>query len=230
MHVILFDIDGTLIDTGGAGGAALLDAFRRLFGIDQPGRVQFSGRTDRAIGRDLFALHGLEDSEANWARLRQEYLVRLAEWLPRRKGFVLPGIGHLLERLSRLEHVAVGLLTGNLRDGARLKLQHYGLYHHFAFGGYGDEHFDRNHVAESALAAAYAHRSGQFQNGNFWVVGDTPLDIRCARWIKARILAVATGTHPRHELAAHEPDLLFDDLADVERFMSLVSEVEAPRR
>jgi len=222
MHIFLFDIDGTLINTGGAGGAALLEAFGELFGVEATGGVQFSGRTDRAIGKDLFELHGVENSEANWARLRQEYLTRLANFLPQRRGSVLPGIEPLLKKLSQLERVALGLLTGNLRDGARLKLEHFRLFHHFAFGGYGDDHCDRNQVAESALAAAQDHVRDNVVVDQLWVIGDTPLDIRCARWIQARVLAVATGTHPREELAEYEPDVLLDDLSDSDHVLSLI--------
>lgn len=222
MHVLLFDIDGTLINTGGAGSAALRSAFRNLFGIPLPKDVAYSGRTDRAITRDMFAVHDVEDSDENWQRLRQQYLTSLAESLPRCQGCVLPGITALLERLAATDCVSVGLLTGNLQDGARLKLEHYGLFHHFAFGGYGDEHFDRNHVAESALAAALAHLGGRQAPRSVWVIGDTPLDIRCARWINARSLAVATGTHPRAELADHRPDVLLNDLSDWEQVLSLL--------
>jgi phosphoglycolate phosphatase-like HAD superfamily hydrolase len=222
MHVLLFDIDGTLINTGGAGGAALRDAFRDAFGIPLLQDVPYSGRTDRAISRDMFVLHAVSDSDSNWARLQHEYLARLTDCLQRCCGRVLPGIAVLLDHLSRRDDMALGLLTGNLRDGARLKLEHYGLAHHFAFGGFGDDHFDRNQVAESALAAAVAHLDGLGTPQNIWVIGDTPLDIRCARWINARSLAVATGSHRRDELAAHQPDELLDDLSDVERVLSLL--------
>jgi phosphoglycolate phosphatase-like HAD superfamily hydrolase len=222
MRVLLFDIDGTLIHTGGAGGAALLHAFASLFQIPTPRDVPFSGRTDRAIGRDLFTLHEIADSAENWTRLSQEYLVQLPVYLPRRTGRVLPGVSELLDRLAQERETALGLLTGNLRDGARLKLEHYRLYHHFAFGGYGDEHEDRNHVAESALSAARRHLNGRAHADGLWVIGDTPLDIRCARWIGAKVLAVATGGHSRDELASHQPDLLLDDLADVDHVLSLM--------
>jgi phosphoglycolate phosphatase-like HAD superfamily hydrolase len=127
-----------------------------------------------------------------------------------------------LAHFSRREDVAVGLLTGNLRQGARMKLVHYQLDHHFSFGGYGDEHLDRNQVAETALEAARRHLDSRCGAPNIWVIGDTPLDIRCARWIRARVLAVATGSHPREELADHRPDVLLDDLSDVEQVLSLV--------
>jgi phosphoglycolate phosphatase-like HAD superfamily hydrolase len=217
MITLLFDIDGTLIHTGGAGGAALRSAFRDLFRVSRPHDVEYSGRTDRAIGQDMLALNNIDKSEQNWLRLRQEYLGQLPAFLPQCRGRVLPGVEELLNRLAQVDDLALGLLTGNLQEGARLKLEFYRLMHHFRFGGYGDEHLDRNHVAESALEAARRHSDGSFDPDRVWVIGDTPLDIRCARWIKARSLCVATGNHTRDELAGCRPDVLVDDLSDTER-------------
>jgi phosphoglycolate phosphatase-like HAD superfamily hydrolase len=217
MHVCLFDIDGTLLSSGGAGKAAMEAALREEFGLDAiRGQVPYSGRTDRSIGRDLLRLHGFDDAPASWQRLRDGYLERLPRCLQRHPGRVLPGIAALLERLSVREDVAVGLLTGNVRAGARLKLGHYGLFHHFAFGGFGDEHFDRDDVAREALAEVRRHLNGSVQLDRVWVIGDTPLDVSCARSIGARVVAVATGWHSRDELEAAAPDLLFADLSDPE--------------
>jgi phosphoglycolate phosphatase-like HAD superfamily hydrolase len=142
------------------------------------------------------------------------YLRRLPTYLARHQGRILPGIAELLKQLSPRTDVAVGLLTGNVRDGARLKLGHYGLYEHFAFGGFGDHHMDRDDVAREALEVACRHLGCWVNRDCSWVIGDTPLDIRCARAIGVRVAAVATGWHSREQLAAEKPDLLFDDLAD----------------
>jgi len=214
MITLLFDIDGTLINTGGAGGAALLDAFRDAFGITQPGKVPFSGRTDRGIGRSLFELHGIEDTSDNWELLRRGYVARLSDEMPRRQGTALPGIRPLIDHLATHDDVALGLLTGNVRDGARIKLRYFQLYEYFPFGGFGDEHHERNHVARAACEDARVHLGERFDPQQICVIGDTPLDIQCARAIQARVLAVATGIHPREELAAAAPDHLVDDLSD----------------
>jgi phosphoglycolate phosphatase-like HAD superfamily hydrolase len=215
MHVCLFDIDGTLIATGGAGKAALEAALASEFGIDRLiDRLQLSGRTDRAIVRDLFRLHGLAESSDNWRRLRTAYLGHLPVCLARNQGRVLPGIVGLLDHLRERDDVAVGLLTGNIRDGARIKLGHFDLHHHFAFGGFGDEHWDRDDVAREALAAVRGRLNGQVDLAKVWVIGDTPLDIQCARAIGVRVAAVATGWHSSEELAVAGPDLLLADLAD----------------
>ncbi|MBI2481577.1 MAG: HAD hydrolase-like protein [Planctomycetia bacterium] len=223
MITLLFDIDGTLINTGGAGGTALIEAFQEDFGIDHPAKVPFSGRTDRGIGTNLFEQHGIDDSPQNWQRLRNGYLARLPIHLPQRNGRVLEGVLQLLERLRSCETVAVGLLTGNLQDGARIKLSYFGLYEHFTFGGFGDDHRDRNGVAQAALAAAKQHANGTFDPERVWVIGDTPLDISCAREIDAKVLAVATGMHPVRELANLQPDVLLDDLSDTELVLPTLS-------
>src|SRR5262249_49167099 len=143
------------------------------------GQVAYSGRTDRAIIRDLLRLHCLEESPACWEQLVAGYLRRLPDCLRRHSGKVLPGIQSILDGLARREDVAVGLLTGNLRAGARLKLGHYGLFDYFAFGGFGDDHWERDDVAREALAAVQAHLDGKAHPRRIWVIGDTPLDVQC---------------------------------------------------
>ena len=200
--------------------AALEGALLAEFGLsDVRGEVPYSGRTDRAIVRDLLHLHDLDQGPDNWRRLMDAYLARLPECLSRHSGRVLPGIAELLETLSQHDGTVVGLLTGNVREGARLKLSHYGLYHHFALGGFGDRHFDRDDVAREALAAVHEHLNGAAGRHEIWVIGDTPLDIACARAIGARVAAVATGWHDLAELEAAKPDLLFADLSDGSRLL-----------
>jgi phosphoglycolate phosphatase len=215
MHVCLFDIDGTLISSGGAGKSALERTLATEFGIDRPiDKLSLSGRTDRAIIRDLFLMHELEESPENWQRLRAGYLRHLPACLACSQGSVLPGISALLAHLAVREEIAIGLLTGNLRDGARLKLGHFGLFDYFAFGGYGDRHLDRDDVAREALAEVQARFNGSVSAERIWVIGDTPLDVRCARAIGARVAAVATGWHTGEELAEARPDLLLADFTD----------------
>lgn len=222
MHVCLFDIDGTLISSGGAGKAALETALAGEFGASLAHRVPYSGRTDRAIIRDLFRLHGIDDTPANLQRLLRAYLHHLPHCLHSHDGRVLPGIAALLERLRARGDVALGLLTGNVRDGARLKLGHFDLYGYFAFGGFGDLHHDRDDVAHEALAAMHGHLNGTVRLDRIWVIGDTPLDIRCARAIGVRVAAVGTGWHPLDELAAGSPDLLLADFTDPDPLLALL--------
>lgn len=222
MFILLFDIDGTLINSGGAGGAALCAALEEEFNVDRAEKVRFSGRTDRGIGSDLLRLHGIEDSPENWQRLRDGYLRRLPEYLPQRPGRILPGVSELLGELGSVPRTVMGLLTGNLRTGAEIKLQHFGLNDYFSFGGFGDEHPHRDDVAHSALAAARDALPQQAADEQIWVFGDTPLDIQCARAINARVVAVATGVEPRDELEQAGPDVLLDDLSDTQRVLEIV--------
>jgi phosphoglycolate phosphatase-like HAD superfamily hydrolase len=204
-----------LISSGGAGKSALEAALASEYGIDQAiERLQLSGRTDRAIIRDLFLLHAIEESPANWQRLLAAYLRHLPVCLATHQGKVLPGIRALLELLQVRDDVALGLLTGNVRAGAKVKLGHFQLFEHFICGGFGDLHLDRDDVAREALASVHDHLNGSVHPDRIWVIGDTPLDVRCARAIGARAVAVLTGWHSREELAASRPDLLLRDLAD----------------
>ena len=132
---------------------------------------------------------------------------------------MLPGILQLLQTLRARTDVAIGLLTGNVRAGARVKLGHYGLYEHFAFGGFGDLHFDRDDVAREALAEVRAHLGESIVAERIWVIGDTPLDVRCARAIGANVVAVATGVHSYEQLRESAADLTLRDLSDAAAFL-----------
>jgi phosphoglycolate phosphatase len=220
MNIVLFDIDGTLVASGGAGKLALETAFTEDFQTELRVQVPYSGRTDRAIVKELFEAHGVAHTPPNLQKLLAGYLRRLPDCLERMQGVVLPGVLNLLNDLRRRERVAVGLLTGNVRAGAKVKLGYFGLFEHFSFGGFGDHHFDRDDVARDALAEVRAHVSPQVAPERIWIIGDTPLDVRCARAIGAKVLAVATGTHTFEELAAAAPDLVLADLSDPQSFLN----------
>ena len=214
-NVCLFDIDGTLIASGGAGKAALEAALASEFGIaGLADAVDLRGRTDRAIVAELVQCHGLDPCPTTGQRILEAYLCHLPEHLGKGTGRVLPGIAELLPQLRGRDDIALGLLTGNLRAGARIKLGHFGLFDYFAFGGFGDHHLDRDDVAREALTEVKARFNGSVAPERIWVIGDTPLDIRCARAIGARAVAVVTGWHAWEELEAHAPDLLLADLSD----------------
>ena len=232
MHICLLDIDGTLLLTGGAGQKAFAETLAVEFGIAQIiNSVMFAGRSDRAIAMDLFRLHGVKESTDNWQRFCAGYLSRLEAALVVNQGYVLPGATELVTALAKRDDVALGLLTGNVREGAKRKLVHYNLWHWFEFGGYGDDHLDRCDIAASALAAAREHingrangsaRNGQKFEGEIIVVGDTPNDITCGRSIGARCVAVPTGHTKADELRQNNPDLLLDTLEDIGPILSLL--------
>jgi phosphoglycolate phosphatase-like HAD superfamily hydrolase len=225
MHICFFDIDGTLLNTGGAGQAAVESALETEFGVSGPiDRISMAGRTDRAIALDVLAFYGIEEGPDVWQRFRAAYFRELPKSLARRDGLVLPGVVQLLELLSRREDVLVALLTGNFREGARLKLQHYGLHEHFEFGGFGDDHAHRDDVAREALHAARRYCNGviPLDLNRTWVIGDTPADVQCGRAIGAKVVAVATGSFTADELQPSRPDHLFDDFSDPGPFLALL--------
>ena len=222
MYVLFFDIDGTLINTRGSGLTALKLAFAEVFAQPVSAEIATAGRTDRGIARDFFLAHEIEDTGENWLQFSTAYQRHLAIQLPLRDGCVLPGVLGLLEQLAARPDVAVGLLTGNTATGARLKLEHFRLDHHFHFGGYGEQHAEREGVARDALAAAEKYVGRPLSLERVWVIGDTPLDVRCARHIGAQAAAVATGWHARDELVQASPDLLLPDLGRAEALLARV--------
>jgi phosphoglycolate phosphatase-like HAD superfamily hydrolase len=218
--VLLFDIDGTLIRSGGAGKVAMEQGLRSAFGLRNINdTVAYSGRTDFAIARDLLATHGLEPSIENQRRLTDAYLECLPDSLRSTPGTICQGIEPLLERLAEREDVLLGLLTGNIRRGAEIKLGHFGLWHPFALGGFGDHRHDRDDVARAAWSAVQERVDVEPQQ--VWVIGDTPLDVSCARAINARVIAVATGWHDLAELQATQPDYALADLANVDEVLKI---------
>lgn len=214
-YVYLFDIDGTLLNTGGAGQSAMERALETAFHLtDLSHDIPAAGRTDRAITADLFAHHGIPDRPESWNRFMQAYVEHLPQSLAELDGRVLPGVVDLLDTLADRGDVALGLLTGNFRRGAELKLEYYLLDHHFRFGGFGDVHFDRDDVARAALAEACRFLDREQSSDHIWVIGDTPSDVKCARAIGAHAVAVATGIFSSEELEAAQPDFLFADFTE----------------
>jgi phosphoglycolate phosphatase-like HAD superfamily hydrolase len=216
-RLILWDIDMTLVNTGAAGQHALVRATIEWFGGegDLTG-VEIAGRTDRAIAYQIMEKYGKPTTTENVDAFLDRYVALLPEELPKRNGRVLPGVRELLEDLAGQTEKTLGLLTGNLERGARLKLKHYDLWRFFAFGAFADDHHDRNALGPCALARAVAHAGHDFVPGEIDVVGDTGHDIACGKAFGARTIAVATGSWSRERLAEDQPDFLFDDLANVD--------------
>ena len=214
--LLLFDIDGTLLTSGGAGERALRRGFRERFGIDDDlATVEIAGRTDSGIARRMLAAHGLEETPENLTAFFDGYLHFLAAELPASPGGLLPGILPLLEMLKARPDTVLALLTGNLERGAELKLTHYGVWHYFEFGAYADDHHDRDQLGHFARSRATEKHGIEFPPERIFVLGDTPHDITCARAIGAKAIAIATGRFSRAELGACAPDFLFDNLGDV---------------
>ncbi|HMP78647.1 MAG TPA: haloacid dehalogenase-like hydrolase [Pirellulaceae bacterium] len=212
--ILLFDIDGTLLLTGGAGTAGMRRAMFKLFGATDLPDIPMSGRTDFAISRDYLQGLGLP-FERYYHSLRHMYVRELAAELAVRRGRLLPGVTRLLDELQVDERFQLGLLTGNGAQAASLKLDTFGIQHHFAFGGFGDWCADRADVARLSWRAARQAASAYDAGLQAVVIGDTPADIECARAIGARVLAVATGGFTSSQLAASKPDWLVENLGNV---------------
>jgi phosphoglycolate phosphatase len=222
-RLLLFDIDGTLITSGGAGEGALIDAMQQRFGIEEDlSGITIAGATDALIARMMLEKNGLVASSENITALLDAYLSFLGQRLARHAGYVLPGIVRLLDRLRQREDCVLALLTGNLVRGAEIKLSHYGVWDYFEFGAFADDHHDRNELAKFARARALEKHGEQFAPESIFVIGDTPRDIECGKAAGAKTVAIATGNYSRDELATHNPDFLFDDLSDTEAVIALL--------
>ena len=222
-RLLLFDIDGTLITSGGAGEAALKDAMRSRFDVEEDlDGIILAGATDARIARELLQKHSIAVSAENVAALLDTYLGHLDERIGRHDGKLLPGILSLLNALSERTDAVLALLTGNVSRGAEIKLTHYGVWDFFEFGAFADDHHDRNELGKFARARALERHGEEFPPSRIYVIGDTPKDIECGRAIGAFTVAIATGHYSSAELRDHAPDFLFEDLSDTARVVALL--------
>ncbi len=228
MHrLVLFDIDGTLLAAGGAGARAFRDALVEVFGTSGPiDGHSFAGKTDPQIASELLQAAGFEHEHitAGLPELWRGYLARLEPELARSRLRVLPGVPELLARIEAARaDMVLGLLTGNLRDGARLKLDAAGIgFRRFAVGAYGCDHADRAELPAVAVQRAEERTGRRFQRKEIVVIGDTPNDIACGEALGVRTVAVATGSYTPDQLAAFEPDYLFTSLEDTDAVVDAI--------
>jgi phosphoglycolate phosphatase-like HAD superfamily hydrolase len=230
--LVLFDIDLTLVHTNGAGRAAVEEALLHLYGRARLGGLdagatsgmRFDGRTDRSIFEET--VQRLGEPFVDLDALTAAYLERLPSALVAKGGHVLPGVFELLERLA-CEPVAVGLATGNIREGAMAKLRHFGLADRFLAGGFGDHHSERSLVVQEGLEALAEACGRDCRAEDCIVVGDTPLDVAAAKAIGARALAVATGSYGVRDLAASGADWVLPDLSDTLRVVTILARTPA---
>ncbi len=224
--LLLFDIDGTLIDSGGAGGESILDAAEEHFGIQrcELPPLQLAGSTDPGIAMDLFQRLNREHTPDEINAFLDRYLANLQRRLqaPDFSGVTLPGVGQLLQTLRSESEAHLGLLTGNVRRGATIKLSRHGLFEHFVDGGFGSDHHDRNRLGPVALQRMQDATGTTYDLTDVIVIGDTPKDIRCAEAFGAKCLAVATGEYSTEELSALNPWHTVDSFADVPAMLDLL--------
>jgi phosphoglycolate phosphatase-like HAD superfamily hydrolase len=222
-RLLLFDIDGTLIQSGGAGVFALQRVLADRFQIQDDLRdIEIAGMTDSGIVINILKKHRIPPTAENVAAFLDSYVHFLSLELPQRVGALLPGVLDLLEKLRTRPQVVLALLTGNVARGARLKLEHYGVWHFFEFGAFADDHHDRNELGSFARTRAREKHGQEFSAAQIDVIGDTPRDIACGKAIEARTIAIATGTWSREQLSTHNPDFLFDDLSNVDEVIRIL--------
>ncbi len=217
MKVLLFDIDGTLVLSGGAGLRAMNRAFADLYDLpDAFAGIQLAGRTDRAILQDGLARYQLAWSPEAEEIFKQRYFELLPEemLLPAAGKRIMPGVLPLLEILSQRPGLHLGLLTGNWRTSGYLKLAEFGLDRYFTFGAFADDSGAREELLPFAVTRFAAVHGRRPLPHEVYVIGDTPHDIQCARPHGAVAVGVAAAAHSAADLAVHHPDYLLEDLQD----------------
>jgi len=226
VKLVLFDIDGTILWSDGAGRRAMTAALEELAGGAGPPDYRYDGRTDPQIAREIMRHLGVEEERigALIPVLLERYLVLLESELRTRTLRLFPGVVELVDRLERERGVVPGLLTGNVRAGAELKLRAAGLdTSRFRVGAFGSDHAERPALPAIAQRRAREALGADVAGRDIFVIGDTPMDIACGRGIGARAIAVATGHYAAHELATHAPAAVFETLADTDAVMEVIA-------
>ena len=217
VRLVLFDIDGTLIHTNGAGTAAFSRTFASEFGLPHgTEKMKFAGRTDRSLVREFFKIHQLSERPEHFHQFFDRYVFWLDHIMAQCTGHECRGVRSFIAGLRALPQPPVlGLLTGNIQLGAEIKLRRFGLWEHFETGGFAVDHEDRDHIAVAALARGRRLLGKNLQPSEIVVIGDTPFDVRCGKFIGAKTLAVATGGAKFEELQKHAADWTVADLTQI---------------
>ncbi len=224
--LLLFDIDGTLILTGGIAAGLMAESVAHVLGHPVQWNIrQFVGNTDRSIISTILRINGstegmiddLTDESLNY------YLSQLEDKLKNGKVVkVLPGVQKLLKTLEQDERFALGLLTGNVREGARIKLAKDGLYDYFPIGAFGDDALNREHLPAFAIQRAEKYFKCFFEKKDVWIIGDSVNDIKCAQANHLKSLAVTTGHMSKEELLKQHPTALIENLSQIKNFLKLL--------
>jgi phosphoglycolate phosphatase-like HAD superfamily hydrolase len=231
VRLFLFDVDGTLITARGTGRLAIGRALAHTYGATGPLEAyDFRGKTDRRIVWDLMRAAGLDEARIadGLSACFEAYVAELESLIGDGAPVtIMPGVDELVRALAARDDAVVGLLTGNIEDGARVKLRPTGLWPLFGVGAFGSDHMDRRRLPAIACERARRLTGRRFSFEDVTIIGDTPLDVDCARACGAVAVAVATGFHPADDLKACAPDLFFTDFGDVSTTLAALT---APRR
>jgi len=223
LKLLLFDIDGTILQTHGVGRRAVEKTVSELVGRNiSTKEIRFSGKTDPQIIREVLTATGLSpaDVDALMAPALDRYAELMHETLDPERVTVLPGVRGLIEELSEDPNLQLAVLTGNLEPMAHLKLSAAGLATYFPFGAFGSDHEVRDELPAIALKRAHAYTGRHFRGKDIVIIGDTEYDIRCGMSVGAFAIGVCTGNYRREDLALHGPDVILDDLNDYALFRS----------
>ena len=221
--LVLFDIDGTLLDVHGAGRQAFVNCLASVYGWkDSLEYIRFDGSTDLDILRKVLARHGVVPNRNDEEKFFRQLPLELDQTLQRSETTLHPGVREILQVLGQRPQVLTGLVTGNIESCARLKLEKFGLHGHFLLGAFGHEHADRGQIAGLALVRARQQLKAGQQIKHRFLIGDTPSDIMAAAAIGARSIAVATGRHNRASLDDAGADHVLESLGDVPAVLRLL--------
>ncbi len=226
--LVLFDIDGTLLDSGGAGRRAMITAFEQVFGTAGPvDQYSMAGKVDSQIVVELMRAAGLPDEtiHAQMPAYFEAYVSELQRIIDHHPVRSLPGVTELLDRLTQHPNVVVGLLTGNIWRGAQEKLKAANLASYFdGLGAFGEDALSRPELPAIAVRRAEEAVREKFRGKDVVIVGDTPADIDCGRALGVKSIAVATGPYSCEELREHQPDFCFPNLSDTEAIIRAISD------
>ena len=223
--LVLFDIDGTLLLTNSTNRRILIDALMEVYGTEGSARNHsFAGKMDSVIIYEVLKEAGLKDEHIakKFTIVKNIYIERVKKQLHQEDVELMKGIPELLHALSERKDIALGLLTGNFEGSGRHKLALPALNHFFPFGAFADDAYHRNELPAIAVERAYNLTGKKFKGDEVVIIGDTEHDIKCARTIQAKCIAVATGTYSAEKLNAHCPAALFNDFSETERVVSSI--------
>jgi len=228
IKAVLFDIDGTILNAGGAGKKAFMLAAQEIFGFTGTmQRIDFQGRTDRYIIEESFKNSGLRPEEINLkiGLMKKAYTDALRTTIRQYETILFPGIKEALSELYKDKNIILGLLTGNFMESAFIKLSHFDLDKFFSLGAYGEDSINRSELPPIAQRRIFENRGIHLDFSRMIIIGDTIHDIECAKVSGAVSIAVGTGLVSKEILMEKNPDYYFDDLADTENFLKVISAI-----